>query len=389
MREVPLVDYGHIRLADFELEPGKVHLNHGSFGAVPRAITEAQAQWRRRIEGNPTGFFRAEMPGLLRSAADRVAAAYGGQGADWVFVDNATSGANAVIGNLTLEKGDQLLTTGEVYNAVRQALRHHAKGKDVEVIEAPVTVPLADAGEVVESVRLHLGPRTRALFIDHVTSRSGLILPVAEIAALAREAGVPVFVDGAHAPAMIDLDVAALGVDWYVGNGHKWLCAPRNCAFLWCAPARQAELHPVVISHGYGQGIAAEFGWVGTRDPSAWLTVTAALDWHEEMGGAALRARNHELALAMGRQLSEALDSETSGPDAVTAAMATVRLPEARFPGEAARALSIALEREHDMVVSVNEIGGRAWLRVSAAIYNELGDCDGLPDALARCARSD
>ena len=382
-----MVDYGHRRLEDFELSPQKVHLNHGSYGAVPRAVAAAQDGWRRTIEQNPTGFFRAELPGLLRQAAGRVAAGFGGRGEDWVFVDNATTGANAVIAGLDLASGDQLLTTGEVYNAVRQALNHHAQGREVQVIEAPLPIPLEGPDAALDAVRQHLGPRTRAVFIDHVTSRSGLVLPVVEIAAACRQAGVPVFVDGAHAPAMIELDVAGLGVDWYVGNGHKWLSAPRNCAFLWCAPARQESLHPVVISHGYGQGMAAEFDWVGTRDPSAWLSVTAALDWHDAQGGRALRQRNRALARAMGDRLAEAWGTAVAGPPETLGSMAAVRLPAARFPGATARDLAMILDRDHDHVVSVNEINGDSWLRVSAAIYNELADLDGLLAAVSRLSQ--
>ncbi len=375
-----MIDYGHLRLADFALDSGKTHLNHGSYGAVPLALTAAQAGWRERIERNPTGFMRAELPDLLREAARRVAAAFGGRGDDWVFVDNATAGANAVIASLVLEPGDHLLATGEVYNAVRQALRHHAGRRGVEIEEIALPIPVPDPAAVVAVLEARIGPRTKAVFIDHVTSRSGLILPVAEIAARCRRADVALFVDGAHAPGMLDLDIPALGVDWYVGNGHKWLCAPRGCGFLWTAPARQDHLHPVIISHGYGLGYRAEFDWTGTRDPSAWLSVTAALDWHEAMGGPALRQRGQALALAMGARLSGALGEPLSGPAAMMGSMATLRLPDG-FDGDP-KQIAMALDARHDVVVSVNEIQGRNWLRVSAAIYNEASDSEALLTAL-------
>ena len=318
---------GRSRLADFSLDPAKAHLNHGAYGAVPRALQSAQADWRARMEANPSGFIRNQLPALLEAARGRLAAALGGKGADWVFVDNATAGANCVAASLKLGPGDEVLTTSEVYNAVRQALAHHGSGRGARVIEVPVPLPPDGGAPVTEALCRHIGPRTKAVFVDHVTSAAGLVLPVADIANACRAAGVPLFVDGAHGPGMLDLDVPALGCDWYAGNGHKWLSAPRGCGFLWAAPERQADLHPPVISHGYGQGLAAEFGWVGTRDPSAWLTAADALDWHDAQGGTALRRRNRDLACRMGARLSAALDAPLAAPPELMGAMAAVRLP--------------------------------------------------------------
>ena len=380
-----MVRFGTPLLADFALDQEKTHLNHGSYGAVPSCIAQAQQDWRDRIERNPTGFMRSELRPLLRQGAERVAQEYGGQDSDWVFVENATAAANAVIAGLTLGAGDEILTTGEVYNAVRQALHHYGGGRGAKVIEIPLDPPVPGEDFVVEAFEHHIGPRTRAVFIDHITSRSGLILPVGRIAGLCRKAGVPIFVDGAHAPGMVDLDVPGLGVTWYAGNGHKWLCAPRGCAFLWSDPARQASTHPLVISHGYGAGYNAEFDWIGTRDPSAWLSATAAFDYHRNLGGPYLRRRNRELALAMGERLAEALGSELAGPPGMTGAMATVRL---RTLGHAApddhRSLAEFFDQDWNMVVSVNDIGGSPWLRVSAAAYNDLSDCEALIGVLDR-----
>lgn len=325
------------------------------------------------------------LPGPIPDAAEALAAEFGGQGRDWVFVENATAAANAVVAGLALEPGDEILTSGEVYNAVRQALRHYGGGRGARVIEVPLDPPVPGEDFVVATFERHMGPRTRALFVDHITSRSGLILPVERIAALCRQADIPIFVDGAHAPAMIDLEVLGLGVTWYAGNGHKWLSAPLGCAFLWSDPGRQATTHPLVISHGYGQGYNDEFDWVGTRDPSAWLSVPAALDYHRALGGPTLRRRNRELALAMGERLCAALDTELSGPPALMGAMATVRLP-GLGPAIPTSGLSWPefLDQDWNMVVSVNDIDDRRWLRVSAAPYNELADCEALIGVLHR-----
>ncbi len=376
--------YGRHRLKDFDLDPAKVHLNHGSYGAVPHVLLEAQAGWRRRIERNPSDFFRRELGPLLRQEAARVAGAFGGKAEDWVFVENATQGACSAIRALALAPGDHVAATSEIYNAVRMGLRFMG-GPEVEVEEIEIPVPLSEAAEAVEAIRQALRPSTRAIFIDHVTSRSALVMPVAEIAELARARGLPLFVDGAHAPGMVDIDVEAIGADWYVGNAHKWLYSPRGCAFFWTRPERQAETHPMVTSHGYGQGYLAEFDWIGTRDPTSWLSTSAVLDWHEAEGGAGLRARGHALAAAMGERLAAALGSETTASPQLLGSMAAARLPGPALGGPKDQA--VAFDEETGVVISINEIYGADWVRVSAALYNELEDVDRLIEALQRSGR--
>ena len=372
--------FGHARLAEFELAPDRVHLNHGSFGAVPHALAQEQVRWRAEIEQNPSDFFRSRLKPLLRDGADRIACAFGGTGADWVHVENATQGANAVIGALELAPGDHVIATSEIYNAVRQALAHHSGRHGVEIEEIPLIPPVNSPDQVLTAIEDTIRPRTRAIFADHITSNAALLLPAAAIAALARARGIACFIDGAHVPGQLDLDVSAIDADWYVGNAHKWLYAPRGAAMLWTRPDWQERTHPVVISHGYGSGYTEEFDWVGTRDPTAWLSIPAALGWHEAQGGAHLRRRGHEVALAMGRRLAEAFGTEMSGPPEMTAAMATVRLPGPPEPEHGRH--GIIMDRDHRVVVSINQIGSADWLRVSAAIYTEVSDMERVIDAV-------
>lgn len=376
--------YGHHRLKDFDLDPQRLHLNHGSYGAVPHALQESQAQWHGRIERNPSDFFRRELPFLLRKEAIRVAEAFGGRSEDWAFVENATQGACSAIRALQLSAGDHIAATSEVYNAVRMALRHLG-GPTLEVEEISIPIPLEDASQAVDAIAAGLKPNTRAIFTDHMTSRSALIMPLSGIAALAKDRGIALFVDGAHAPGMLDIDVEAIGADWYVGNAHKWLYAPRGCAFFWTHPKRQAETHPMVTSHGFGQGYTAEFDWIGTRDPSAWLTAAAALDWHEAEGGPALRAHCHQLACAMGARLAAALGTEASAPAHLMGSMAAIRLPGLALGNPKDQA--VAFDQETGIVVSINQINGADWIRVSAALYNELGDVDRLIEVLKQSNR--
>jgi isopenicillin-N epimerase len=215
---------------------------------------------------------------------------------------------------------------------VRNALRHVASRTGAFVVEAPVGMPVSGSDQILEALRSRLSAKTRLIVIDHVASASAALLPAADVVALARAHGVPVLIDGAHAPGMLDLDLDQLGADFYVGNCHKWLCAPKGAAFLAVAAEWADRVHPTVISHAYGGGFTAEFDKVGSRDPSSWLTVPAAIAFHERLGGAALRRRNRKLALGMAERLADALGSDLGAPPSLFGSMTTVRLPTGLRP---------------------------------------------------------
>ncbi len=219
--------------------------------------------------------------------------------------------------------------------------------------------------------------------LDHITSKSALVLPIARMIETCQAHGVPVLVDGAHAPGQVTLDVAALNADWYVGNCHKWLMAPKGCGFLYARPDRQEGLHPVTISHGYGKGFRAEFDWTGTWDPSAYLAVTAAIDFHEWLGGPALRARNAALAAEAAAMVAGRLGTETGGGNELGGAMALVRLPVSGAQTED-RALALRarmLDAGTDVPIHAN--AGAIWMRLSAQAYNELEDYRRLADIVS------
>jgi isopenicillin-N epimerase len=357
------------------LDPEVAFLNHGSFGATPRAVLAEQDRWRARMERRPTHFMDRELPPALRAAAARLAAFVGARAEDLVFVENATAGCNTVLRSLSFAPGDEILVTDHGYPAVRKAAEYVAARAGACVVEAAVPFPLADAAQVVAAVSSRLGPRTRLAIFDHITSPTAVIFPVRELTALCRAAGVPVLIDGAHAPGMLSLDVPSLGADWYAGNCHKWLMAPKGSAFLWTAPERQADTHPLVISHGFGQGFTAEFDWVGTRDPSAWLSIPAAIDFHERLGGARLRERNAALAREQAMMLARAWQTERGAADALTGSMAAVRLP-LHEPATAERALELRrnLFDDHRIEVPVTAFAGALWARISAHAYNRPED---------------
>jgi len=362
----------------WHLDPDFLTVNHGSFGATPIAVLEAQRAWRDRMEAQPTRFMSTILPDALRAAADRLAAFLGASGQDLVFVDNATTGCNAVLRSLRLRPDDEILTLSHVYGAVRNTARFAAERTGARVTEAVIPFPRPSPAEVLDTVAAAITPDTRIAVIDHITSASALVLPVAGIVALCHARGVPVLVDGAHAPGQIDLDLTAIGADWYTGNCHKWLCAPKGAAFLWSAPNRQAGLHPVVISHGLDQGYLAEFGWTGTRDPSAALSVPAAIDFHEQLGGPALRRRNVSLAMDAAAMLADRLGTETGTAPPMAGAMGLVRLPLADATGLRARLLAAGTD------APIHAIDGGVWLRLSAFAYNEPEDYVRLGDILAR-----
>ena len=367
--------FGHARRGDFRLADGIDHLNHGSYGATPRVVLDAAREWQARMEADPSTFFRRDLPGLVRQAAGRVAAFLGGRGEDWAFVENATSGLNAVIASLLLQPGDELLCLSQVYGAVGNALRHHAERAGARVVAIDVPVPFVDPAPLLENLAAALGPRTRLACFDHITSAGATISPIREMAALCRERGVPVAIDGAHAPGQIALDVPALGVDWYVGNLHKWAFAAKGTAVIWCAPERQAALHPTAISHALGQSFTAEFDYTGTRDNSAWLAVPAALDYLDGLGAEAVRAHNAALAREAGAMLVEAWGSEAAAAPEFCGSMVSVRLPRGTGGDRvAARALAARLNEAHGITAGVMVLEGGLWIRVSAQIYNEIGD---------------
>jgi len=368
---------------EWDLDREYLTVNHGSFGAAPRCVLDAQREWQARMERQPTRFFLREMPAALRDAAARLAAFVGAESDDLAFVENATVGCNAVLRSLDLKPGDEIVVLSHGYGAVVKAARYAAARAGARIVEAHIPFPRPDDEDVVARLAERLGPHTRLAVLDHITSHSALLLPLQAMAQTCAERGVPVLADGAHAPGNIFLDIPSLGVDWYAGNCHKWLMAPKGCGFLWARRDRQDGLHPVTISHGFGGGFLAEFGWTGTRDMSAYLAVTEALAFHERLGGQTLQARNARLAAEAAALLAGRLGTETGEGNRATHAMALVRLELAGPVGQS-RALDLR-ERLLDLRCDapINELGGAAWLRISAQAYNELNDFERLADLLS------
>jgi len=379
--------WGAASRAEWPLDPTVTYLNHGGYGVTPQAVLDEQTRWRQQIERDPNRFFTFEIEAALRAAAAPVAAAVGAAPADFVFIENATTGLNAVLRALDFEPGDEILITSLGYPAIRKAAQYAASRSGARVVEVEIQLPLADDTALLRAVAAQLTRRTKLAIFDHIASHSALVLPVAALTRLAQEAGARVIVDGAHAPGMIPLDVSAIGAEWYVGNLHKWYFAPRSCGFLYAAPAAQAMIHPLAISHGYGRGFRTEFEWTGTRDVTPALAAPAAIDFHSRLGGPALMTRNRELLRAAATMLVERWGTALAGPLASFAAMATICLPARhRADWENASALMRELSNRNGIETTMVVLADSLWVRVTAQAYNEASDYERLAAALDRIA---
>jgi len=359
------------------LDPSVTYLNHGSFGACPSAVLEMQASLRMEMEREPVDFLVAVLPARLDAAREALAAFLGAAPLDLVFVPNATAGVNAVLRSAILGPGDELLLANHTYAACRKTVDYVAGRTGARVVVAQLPFPCRDEEEIVSSVMKCVSPRTRLALLDHVTSPTALVLPIARLVNELRTRGVDTLVDGAHAPGMVPLRLSELGAAYYTGNAHKWLCGPKGAAFLYVRRDRQAQLHPNVISHGYTAGFHAEFDWPGTFDPTAWLCVPEALRFIGGLlpaGWPQVMAVNRDLTLKARVLMLESSGVDAPCPDAMIGSMASVPLPPAAVGAPAHR---LDCEGLHGWF---RERGVETWLhphplpllRISAQLYNDL-----------------
>jgi isopenicillin-N epimerase len=370
----------------WSLDPDLHHLNHGSFGAVPVPVQEVRAQWLRRSESRPTAFVIEELQEALDRAREEVAGFVGASLAGTVFVRNATTGVASVVRSFEprLRPGDQLVTTSHDYNAVRQTLEFSAGRAGAEVLTASIPFPIADPAEVVEAVLGSVGPRTRLVVLDHITSPTALVFPIEELVS-ALEPDIPVLVDGAHGPGQVPLDLEELGASWYTGNLHKWVCAPKGAGFLHTRADRVEETFPVVISHGWNASLRdgasryhSLFDWLGTDDFSPWLAAPDAIrtvGGLEPGGWPEIMELNHQLALAARRLLCSALGVDPPAPEIMVGSMASIPLPdlvEAAVSGGLSPLNRRLIDRGLESLVMVWPEWPRQLIRVSAHRYNTI-----------------
>ena len=368
------------------IDPEVVFLNHGSFGACPKPVLEAQAELRERLEREPCDFMAREWEGRMDAAREALARFVGADPDAMAFVSNATTGVNTVLRSLSFAPDDEILVVDQGYNACQNAARFVAERSGARVVVAHAPFPLRDPGQFTSAVLERVTGRTRLALLDHVTSPTGLVLPIEDMLRGLGARGVDTLVDGAHAPGMLPLALDALGAAYYTGNCHKWMCTPKGSGFLYVRPDRQDRVHPLVISHGRNarrqdrSRFRLEFDFTGTQDPTAWLVIPEAIRFMGSLlpgGWAELRERNRALALRGRSLLCEALQIQAPAPESMIGSLATVPLPEARDAKDAAP-LSVdpimaALRDRHgiEVLAAVWPASPARVLRVSAQIYNE------------------
>lgn len=378
----------------FLLDPDIVFLNHGSYGACPRPVFEAWQGWQREIERNPVQFLGRRSAGLLRHARERLAAYLGAQADDLVFVANATTGVNIVARSLQLQPGDEVLTTDLEYGACRATLATICAQTGARLVVVPVALPLAADG-FAAAMAAAMTPRTRLLMMSHITSPTALLLPIEPVLAQARARGIATLVDGAHAPGQIALDLSALGADYYTGNCHKWMCAPKGTAFLHARSEHHGGLHATVTSWGElaPEGPSAWDGfigstlferrmqWQGTRDPTGFLSVPAAIDFLAEHDWPARAAQCHARAMALLHRVSARTGIAPIADDRFFVQMAPLPVPH-----QDAATLRTALFDRFRIEVPVTQHAGpggaRTFVRVSVQPYTSDDDLAALEEAL-------
>lgn len=378
----------------FLLDPGIVFLNHGSYGACPKPVFDAWQGWQREMERNPVQFLGRRSAGLLRHARERLANYLGTDADDLVFVSNATTGVNIVAKSLQLKPGDEVLTTDLEYGACRATLVGVCAQAGARLVVVSVPLPLTTEG-FVAAMTDAMTPRTRLVMMSHITSPTALRLPIEPVLAQARQRGIASLVDGAHAPGQITLDLSALGADYYTGNCHKWLCAPKGTAFLHARSEHHADLYAMVTSWGevapggpsawdgfIGHSLfERRMQWQGSRDLTGFLTVPAALDFHVAHDWAARRADCHTRAMALMHRVSARTGIAPIAADAFFLQMAPLPVPH-----QDAAALRMRLFDEFQVEVPVtqhvNADGARTFVRVSVQPYTSDDDLAALEAAL-------
>jgi len=364
------------------VDPDVAYLNHGGYGALPVPVAEAAAALRAEVEANPTDLLSRQWQDRLDEVRGAVAALLRAPEQELVFVPNATTGTATVLASFPFEAGDEVVITDHRYPAVASQTAVAVSRRGVAVREMPVPLDVATAAEVVDRILAGVNDRTKLIVVDHIASPTGFTFPIAELTRAAHEAGLPILVDAAHAPGQVNVDLAALEPDFWVGNLHKWVCSPRAAAVLRVAPRWHDVVRPLVASHDYTGGFQPAFDWTGTLDPIPLLTIPAALKFWDGLGWDAVRRHQHALATDGAKVVAARLGTEVAIADEFTAAMRLVALP-VRLDRQGAFDLVARLTRKHRVTVHVTEHQDSSYVRMCGQLYNRLPDYELLASALA------
>ncbi len=386
----------------FLLDPDIHFLNHGSFGACPAEVFDIYQGWQREMERNPVAFLSRQSGELLLQARQTLATYLGASADDLTWMPNATTAVNTVARSMQLQPGDEVLATDHEYGACDAAWQFVCERAGAVYLRVALPLPFV-ANEVVPRLMAAVGPRTKLIFASHITSTTALILPVTELCAAARALGVLTLIDGAHAPGHIALDLTEVDADFYTGNCHKWLCAPKGAAFLHVRPEHQEGLHASVVSWGYVAGASSgpagfdaytgntlmerRLQWQGTRDLAAFLSVPAAIDFQRRQDWPAVRQRCHALACFTRARVLSGTGLQLPASDVAHGQM--VIIPVELPAGMTAENLRQHLFDHHHIEVPVTQHAGHSFVRLSVQAYNDEADVDALVSTLISLASGD
>ena len=368
----------------FLLDPKVTFLNHGSFGATPKPVFDEYRRWQRESEKQPVEFYGRRFEGLMREARQALGDYLGTRASNLVYAQNVTIALNIVARSLDLGEGDEVLSTNHEYGALDRTWRFLSGERGFTYVNQPVSLDSHEA--FVESFWRGVNSRTKIIFLSHITSPTATIFPVEEVIKRAKEKNIITIIDGAHAPGQIPLHLDSLGADFYGGNLHKWLCAPKGAGFLYARPEVQHLLKPLVVSWGYesenpsGSTFVDHHEWWGTRDISAFLTVPKAIQFQQDQDWARVRADCHRLAVETWKRIHDLTGCAPlhSDPELWFAQMIVATLPaDTDLP-----ALKARLYDEHRVEIPVVEWNEKKLIRLSVQGYNTKRDMDKLLIAL-------
>lgn len=370
--------------SQFLLDPDVVFLNHGSFGACPKPIFKAYQDWQLQLERQPVKFIQIDLPDYEKNTREALAKYIHCDPNDLAFVVNATLGVNIASRSLALKPGDEILTCDQEYGACDHAWEFVCRNTGAVYVHRPVHIPARSMEEVAEEIWSGVTPRTKVLYLSHITSPTAIRLPVEELCRRAREKGIISIIDGAHAPGQIPLDMEAIGADFYTGNCHKWMLAPKGAAFLYVRPDMQKIVKPLIVSKPYepekpgetGHPMIDYFIWTGTKDPSAYLSIPASIEFLEKNDWDKVRARCHALLRSALQRVSDLTGMPTAYPldSEFYAQMAIAPLPHIKD----VTVLSKRLVDEYHVVIPIIAWKDQVFARISVQAYTTESDIDAL-----------
>ncbi|XP_064403599.1 uncharacterized protein LOC135349057 [Halichondria panicea] len=389
------VNFGaEMKAKHFYLNESWTFLNHGAFGSAIKEGLKSSEMWREYCEQQPLKFMDREVFQHLIHGLRKLARFVDADPADIVFVQNATTGINAVVRSLVkkFQPGDSILMIDVAYGTVKLVIEDATRGTGITINEIKLPIPVTSPQEIVKLIEKSLQPSTKLAVLDHIPSNLAFIMPIKKLVDVCHERGVQVLVDGAHCLGSMKISMRELGADYYAANGHKWLCSPKGTAFLYVARSHQHMIHPPVISWGFGHGFTSEFSWIASMDYTPYLSFLTVLDFWDHYGQDKMIKYMYDTSKEAGQLLCEAWQTSLVADISMCGPMAVVKLPEGVVPHSAnlsppysdpaAHAVMNILHFQYKIEVPVRVINGELYVRISAHVYNELGEFKVLADAI-------